>query len=375
MKKPPPISTNVISNGMRVGKGKYKLIKRLAVGGNGEVWLADHLSIGQPVVVKFPRGKEGIQLSQLVAEIQHLSFFSNRHPNIVNVLDAGLFGTGVFVVVQYLANGSLRKYLWGKPIDEHFGGRSIHRRGDWLRSIASALDFLHANGLFHCDVKPDNILFDSSCAAYLGDFGIAVSTSTPSTDLRDRKLHGSLPYMAPELFQSGIPNARTDLFSLAATTWEFLTGQRCVAIESQRDNSIENSVRGLHFSELRPDTDSNLDPVFQQALSAIPCERFESCSAFAEAVIRHWPFDEQAWRRASERSGTPKHGESGVSESTNSNAEYQLATPTLSSSDGNSTVDNVLAQNCNRSVKYEKKKISLRRLLPSEDSNQEGQKD
>ena len=93
MKKPPPIFQDRLAAGTLIGGGKYRLVERLAAGGNGVVWLADHLALGQSVVAKFPICGKGNQRQQLETEMKLLAQFSNRHPNIVNILDVGFLQT------------------------------------------------------------------------------------------------------------------------------------------------------------------------------------------------------------------------------------------------------------------------------------------
>ena len=300
MKKPPPIIHENLVSGTLIGDDKYRLVEKLASGGNGVVWLAEHLALGQQVVAKFPIRGSGNQSDQLETEMKLLAQFSNRHPNIVNILDVGIHKGKAFIVVQYLTNGTLTEYLFGRTRPRALAGKCLHLDGQWTLAIAGALDFLHNNELLHLDIKPANILFDSSFSPYLSDFGIATDQSAGSGD---GNVYGTLPYVAPEVL-IGNPVPQSDQFSFAVTLWEFLTGKRPFGNESPKDN-----LKGWKKIPLPPGcrraAGPDLNAAFQKALSFEPLNRFEDCKAFANELIRLWPFDQAEWERLLENSALP----------------------------------------------------------------------
>ena len=295
MKKPPPIFQDRLAAGTLIGDGKYRLVERLAAGGNGVVWLADHLALGQYVVAKFPICGKGNQRQQLETEMKLLTQFSNRHPNIVNILDVGFYKRSAFLVVQYLNNGTLSEYLYGRTRKKALAGKCLHENGNWVLAIAGALDFLHANQLLHLDVKPANILFDTSYSPYLSDFGIAISHSLDDSKNCDKKIvYGTMPYLAPEVF-SGNAEPRSDQFSFAVTIWEFLIGRRPFKDRSPR--KVGQGWKRVPFPiGCRESVGPELNIIFQKALSFDPRRRFDSCQAFAEEIVGHWPFNESEWQ-------------------------------------------------------------------------------
>ena len=162
-------------------------------------------------------------------------------------------------------------------------------------AIAGALDFLHANQLLHLDVKPANILFDTSYSPYLSDFGIAISHSLDDSKNCDKKIvYGTMPYLAPEVL-SGNAEPRSDQFSFAIAIWEFLIGQR--PFKNRIPKEIGLGWKRVPFPPgCRETAGHELNAVFQKALSFDPNHRFESCMAFAMEIVRHWPFDESEWQ-------------------------------------------------------------------------------
>ena len=353
MKTPPPISNSDLSPGTLVGNGKYQLIKRLAKGGNGAIWLAEHGSLQQHVVIKFPIRVDDNQIHQLKTEIQHLAKFSNRHPNIVNVLDVDTWKNRPLIVVQYLSNGSLKEYSFGQPKCAS-RGTDLHRNPNWLIAVANALDFLHNEGMMHRDVKPANILFDDSLSPYLSDFGIAESIEhVPDEQNQDDKISGSIPYMAPELLTSGTPSPQSDQFALGVTLFEFLTGRRPFE-NYEGSESYGQMNESKKISSVRTDLASEFCDVVDRSLSFDPQERFQTCLQFAEEALRHWRYSEKALHDSV--SGPPES--EAPTKSLSKSSTVDSSKPSEKSSE-----DAPSSEHAKEPKKPRKRKISLNRIL------------
>lgn len=198
--------------------GEYRLIDRVAGGGCGEVWLAEHVSLPWKVAVKtiHPEGSSGdraIQAEALRRDVEAL--IALRHPNIVRVLAWKHAGADDYLVMEYVAGGSFRERLRQEP----------GRRFDWATATRYVCDVgeglleAHRRGIIHRDIKPGNILWDQEHdEAMLTDFGI----SAWMKDL-PRSGGGTPLYMAPEVFD-GVNSPAQDVYSLAATLYELITG-------------------------------------------------------------------------------------------------------------------------------------------------------
>src|SRR6266540_258916 len=143
--------------GLQLADGRYAVQQKLGEGGMAHVYQARDTLLERNVVIKVPRRavlEEAGFSARFTREVRALSQLA--HPNVVKVLDVGQYEDIPFAVLQLLTGGSLRDRL--RP-----GGRRTRLLPDtlpqWLRGTASALDFIHARGFVHRDVKPDNILF------------------------------------------------------------------------------------------------------------------------------------------------------------------------------------------------------------------------
>jgi hypothetical protein len=150
---------------------------------------------------------------------------SISHPNVVPVYDVGEFGSSLFMSMELVDGASLRQWIAARP------GLSWVKRLDLLLAIAEGIDTVHAHGLIHRDIKPDNIMIDRLERPILVDFGIAMSDRSigQSSSLGSRPevgVAGTLPYMAPEQLRGELGNRKSDLFAFCVSAVEVLVGAR-----------------------------------------------------------------------------------------------------------------------------------------------------
>jgi ABC-type amino acid transport substrate-binding protein len=166
----------------------------------------------------------------------------------------------------------------GKPLDPAFAVQIIEQ-------VASALDAAHELGLIHRDVKPSNILLTKQNFAYLIDFGLARTAGESGMTTAGSTL-GTLAYMAPERFEGGEVDRRSDIYALTCVLYECLTGSRPYPADS-----LEQQIAGHMVSPLpRPsDTDPRLAPfdeVIAKGMAKKPEKRFQTAGELAIAA-RH----------------------------------------------------------------------------------------
>src|SRR5579864_2979898 len=140
-----------------------------------------------------------------------------RHPNIVNVYDFGEYQGTPYMVVEYVPGGSLAAKMSQGRLD----------RGEilkYLRGIAAGLDYAHAHGVVHRDVKPANVLLSSEDVPVLADFGLAKLLQGSSLKSMTGVTTGTPAYMAPEQATGGKVGPASDRYSLATIAYEMLTG-------------------------------------------------------------------------------------------------------------------------------------------------------
>lgn len=279
--------------GQRLAAGRYQILDKLGEGGMGFVYRARDRNLDTDVVIKVPRLavlESAAFAERFAQEVRSLVRLS--HPHIVKVIDVGLHEGLPFAVMQCLGGGSLQSR---RPRDK--GGRFLpgdpHSLASWLTSVASALDFVHAQRYIHRDVKPGNILFDEHGNAYLSDFGVAKALAASSAQGHESAsltgtgmVLGTPHYMAPELVMDQPFDGRIDQYALAVTVYEVLTGR--FPIEGTTPAAIlvgQTTQPPRPLAELLPEAPAALGEALARALSKDPAGRFPTCTGFAKHVL------------------------------------------------------------------------------------------
>ncbi|CAM1303778.1 PAK3 (predicted) [Pycnogonum litorale] len=161
--------------------------EKIGQGGFGTVYTAIETATGTEVAIK------QINLSQQPTEeliIEILVMRENKHPNVVNYLDSYLVGEELWIVMEYLAGGSLAGVVTKTCMDEG-------QIAAVCREVLQALEFLHYNNVIHRDIKSDNILLGMDGSVKVADFGLCAQIS-PEQSNRTTMV-GTPCYMAPEI--------------------------------------------------------------------------------------------------------------------------------------------------------------------------------
>jgi eukaryotic-like serine/threonine-protein kinase len=192
--------------------GRYEIIERLGEGGMGVVYKAVDSRPNRHVAIKFIRSTalplETLNIIRRRFDREAHSLAMLSHPNIVQVLDYGEHEGVPYIIMPYYPDGTLRSKLGTKfPFTE---------AARLLMPIARSLDYAHAQGIIHRDVKPSNLLISAAGELILSDFGIAHRFS----EIRETTLTGTgreigtPEYMAPEQAMGEKVDHRADVYAL-----------------------------------------------------------------------------------------------------------------------------------------------------------------
>jgi serine/threonine protein kinase, bacterial len=263
----------------------YRILRMIGSGGMGEIYLAQH-----------PRLPRQDALKVLPAHMSADNAFRDRfsreadlasslfHPHIVGVHDRGEDRGQLWISMDYIDGIDA-----GRLVREHHpAGLPVDEVIEIAAAIAEALDYAHTRGLLHRDVKPGNILLGNPVAGrrriLLADFGIARSMTDASQLTRTNMALGTVHYASPEQLRNQQLDGRTDQYSLAATTFELLTGR------PPFDDPSGPVVMSQHLSAPPPSLAANrpelaaLDVPFAIALSKFAGERYPRCEDFVQAL-------------------------------------------------------------------------------------------
>jgi len=266
---------------------EYELMTLIGQGGSSYIYLAKHEKLRRQVAIK-------VLLPELSGDVGYVDRFVRearliarfQHPNIVPVFDYGTCSGWTYLVMPYLSGGTLvDRILRQSPEDDQAG--NVSSVAFILSQLSRALDYAHAAGVVHCDVKPANILFDAQGVPLLADFGIAI-TPDSGTAIRDRAefLAGSVSYMSPEVWRGDVLTPAADQYALGLVIYTLLAGHPPFGSEAL--SPVDMMYRHLndmpipvHF--LRDEISEAVSAVISRAIAKSASDRFPSVGAFAEA--------------------------------------------------------------------------------------------
>ncbi len=282
---PAPAADALRGPGRRLGK--YELLRLLGSGASSSVFLARDPFAGREVAIKVASPEvladpdKGRIYSRLF--LNEASLVGKlKHPHIVEIYDAVVAETICYIVMEYVAGGTLDPYT--SP------GRllPLDRIVELTFKCTRALEFAHRLGITHRDIKPANILLAGANDIKIGDFGAALTGQIHFTQVG---AIGSPAYMSPEQIRERPLDHRTDIYSLGVVLFQLLTGQLPFTAETQA-NLIYRIVHDAapRPSSLRPDLPPALDAIVARAMAKDREQRYPTWQAFAQdlaATVRH----------------------------------------------------------------------------------------
>ncbi len=200
------------------------------------------------------------------------------HPNIVIIHDTGEENGRLYIIMEYVAGGTLKKKMTsGMPIAE------VTRI---ISEVASALTYAHSRGIVHRDVKPVNVLLDSNGRAVLSDFGIAKILQTSAVLTQSGAGVGTPEYMSPEQCRgTGNVDARSDIYALGVMLYEMLTGHTPFEADSYTALAHSHIYEAVPPpSKLNPRISPAVQSVVMKALEKSPANRFQKATDMAAAL-------------------------------------------------------------------------------------------
>ena len=261
---------------------RYELVKKIGEGGMGAVYLADDTRLDRRVAVKRLHlvGREAdLHMFQERFEREAKVMAQFQHPNIVSVYDYGRDDEGIYLVLEYLPDGSLTQYMRTNAVTVQDAVRI-------LLPLADALQTIHDLGRVHRDVKPSNILFDPYGHPKLADFGVVklLEGQDGNTLTATGAAVGTPAYMAPELI-SGDASPAADQYALGVVCYELVTGKKPFKGRTPMETMyMQKAVPLPDPLEINPELPAWIRSFLAQALAKDPRERFVDMRAFADAL-------------------------------------------------------------------------------------------
>ncbi len=258
--------------------GQYEVQDFIGQGAMGLVYRAYHTQLERIGAVKVMQAitPDADTVARFRHEAQAIA--KMRHPNIVDVYDFGEYEGTPYMIVEYVPGGSLAGRMNRGKLDQATALK-------YLRGIAAGLDYAHDHGVVHRDVKPANVLLTADDQPVLADFGLAKLMQGSSLKSMTGVTTGTPAYMAPEQVTGSRVGPAADRYSLATIAYEMLTG----VIPFDGEALMELLYAQVHRepptpSSREPSLDPQVDAVIMRGLAKDPAARWESATAFVDAV-------------------------------------------------------------------------------------------
>jgi len=256
---------------------RYRLEAKLGSGGMSTVYLARDEVLDRPVAVKLMHREmteQPDQLERFNQEARAVAKLSN--PNVVAVIDAGEDQGRPYIVLEYVQGETLKQRI------SRVGALDATEALAYGLEVAQGLGVAHERNMVHRDVKPQNVLIDSTGRAKLTDFGIARELNDEGVTATGRVI-GTTDYVAPEQAMGKEVDPRSDIYSLGIVLYEMLTGD----VPFEADNQIGVAMK--HVNEelpdvqlIRPDISAASAAVVDRATAKNPDDRYQSIEEMSE---------------------------------------------------------------------------------------------
>ncbi|MFO0559145.1 MAG: serine/threonine-protein kinase [Polyangiales bacterium] len=256
--------------------GRYTLERMLARGGMSDVWIARHRLLDRRVAMKFMRVASDEARDALLDEAKILA--SLRHPGIVEVFDCGLHESDTpYLVMELIEAESLRERLTRE------GPMPARAAVKLVLPVVRGAHAAHERSVIHRDIKPENILCTSGAApsVKLIDFGIARVATTAAAPF---SASGTPAYMAPEQVRGEPCDRRSDVWALAVTLYELLSGAPPFDGVDITETLSSVLVGHVGYPRRARELDGALWKILMTALRVDPSQRFETAERFAIAL-------------------------------------------------------------------------------------------
>jgi serine/threonine-protein kinase len=260
--------------------GRYEILDRISEGGMATVFRARRLPEGDVVALKVLR-------EQFASDAEFVERFEREakavsalaHPHMVRVYDSGRDGDVRFIAMEYVEGEDLKSHI------RRSGRIHPQRAAEIAAQVCEALEYAHAHGVIHRDVKPQNILLTPDGDVKVTDFGIARALSS-ATITQTGTVLGSVQYLSPEQARGGTVGRAADLYSLGVVLYEMMTGQlpfagdSPIAIALAHVNQPPPPPRSIV-----PDLPPSIEGIILLALAKSPSRRYRSAGEMHRDLV------------------------------------------------------------------------------------------
>lgn len=263
----------------------YEIIRLLGHGGMNRVYLGYDVANQQDVILKFPTDDGSGDIAvfecyQCEAEIGKRI----HHPNVQQVLNVGEKRSGNYLVIEYIKGRTLRSVLEDYAPDPMPPSLALNI----AQQICDALAYCHEKGIFHCDMKPENVIIQDNGTIKIIDFGVAFLEGVRHGTWHDLSgIIGTPDYMSPEQLKGELGTASSDIYAVGVILYEMLCGH------TPFDGENVFAIMNQHISQdppsiltANPQLSSELATVVMRAVQREKSKRYKRMKALLHDLCK-----------------------------------------------------------------------------------------
>jgi len=280
----------------------YEITRRLGVGSSGTVYLANDTLLQRPVVLKILRA-DLLTIEQIRSTVLREARLASaiEHPHVCAIYEVGETGDEGYIVMQYVPGQSLDQLIAQGPV-------GLQRMISVGIQIADGLEAAHSRGIFHRDLKPQNVMLTDGGLVKILDFGLARRLTPEEANFDPLKAGtkgahrvpkeilqtatmtapgGTIRYMAPEQFVTGQSSVQSDIWALGVILYELASGRHPFAETDSEDYKVIRAIQYSEpqdLSEIVPGFPTELKSAIARCLEKNPASRCSSAAEIREAL-------------------------------------------------------------------------------------------
>lgn len=249
---------------------KFEIIDCLKKDAQAAVYLADHIYLGKKIILKSLNTKKIFDDSVIDRFKREAKLLAKLdHPNIIKVLDFGMYGDFFYISFEYFESKNLREYLKNNHL-------TLEQKEKLFVQILFGLRFAHSNKIIHRDIKPENVLVDDALHLKISDFGLAL-IQDDNFETSKYSIVGTPCYMSPEQVNGAKLTMQSDLFSLGSLAFELFT-EKNLFLGNDVTQTI-NNVINFNGSTVEPEVEhlpENIKTVIKKLLKKNLTDRLKT---------------------------------------------------------------------------------------------------
>lgn len=260
---------------------RYKIVSELGQGGMSDVFEARDIIFKRTVAIKIIKFDQANKIENLI-RFQNEARFSAAfsHPNIVKIYDYGEYNNLPYIVNEYMKSQTLRDTLNYKK------NLTLNEACQIMLQLCDALIEVHSKNIVHRDIKPQNIYYGSDGTIKLSDFGISVLLNSPLNVNENKKVMGTVQYLAPELVYGKKCSFQSDIYAAGITFFELLTGQ--VPFDGTKVSEVaymqvNDDMPSVH--SIIPTLPKEVDKIIQKATEKETSDRYKTVQDFRKDIL------------------------------------------------------------------------------------------